>query len=46
MLSESFAKLLVNQGKKKMAQEIYEKLSLKFPDKRAYFADLIEKLKD
>lgn len=46
LLSESFAKLLVNQGKKKMAEEIYEKLSLKFPDKRAYFADLIEKLKD
>lgn len=46
LLSESFAKLLVNQGKKKMAEDIYEKLSLKFPDKRAYFADLIEKLKD
>lgn len=46
LLSESFAKLLVNQGKKKMAKEIYEKLALKFPDKRAYFADLIEKLKD
>lgn len=46
LLSESFAKLLVNQGKKKMAEEIYEKLSLKFPDKRAYFTDLIEKLKD
>lgn len=46
LLSESFAKLLVNQGKKKMAIEIYEKLSLKFPDKRAYFADLIENLKD
>lgn len=46
LLTESFAKLLVNQGKKKMAVEIYEKLSLKFPDKRAYFADLIEKLKD
>lgn len=46
LLSESFAKLLVNQGKKKMAEEIYEKLSLKFPDKRAYFEDLIENLKD
>lgn len=46
LLSESFAKLLVNQGKKKMAKEIYEKLILKFPDKRAYFADLIENLKD
>lgn len=46
LLSESFAKLLANQGKKKMAKEIYEKLTLKFPDKRAYFADLIENLKD
>lgn len=46
LVSESFAKLLVNQGKKKMAKEIYEKLALKFPDKRAYFADLIENLKD
>ena len=29
-----------------MAKEIYEKLALKFPDKRTYFADLIEKLKE
>ncbi len=46
LISESFAKLLVNQGKKKMAREIYEKLTMKFPDKRAYFAALIENLKD
>ena len=46
LLSESFAKILTNQGKKVMAKEIYEKLILKFPDKRAYFADLIEKLKE
>lgn len=46
LISETFAKILVKQGKKEMAKEIYEKLSLKFPDKRAYFADLIEKLKD
>jgi hypothetical protein len=46
LLSESFAKILANQGKKVMAREIYGKLILKFPEKRAYFADLIEKLKE
>ena len=46
LLSESYAKILAKQGKKETAKEIYGKLILKFPDKRAYFADLIEKLKD
>jgi hypothetical protein len=45
-LSETFAKILLKQGKKAMAIEIYEKLALKFPEKRAYFADLIEKTKE
>jgi hypothetical protein len=44
-ISETFAKLLLKQGKKDMAIEIYTKLALKFPQKRAYFADLIEKTK-
>jgi len=44
-ISETFAKLLLKQGKKDMAIEIYTKLALKFPQKRAYFADLIEKIK-
>ncbi|MEB2785049.1 hypothetical protein [Algoriphagus persicinus] len=46
LISESYANILAKQGKKQLAKEIYEKLVLKFPDKRAYFADLIEKLKD
>lgn len=46
LLSESFAKILAQQGKKAMAKQIYEKLALKFPEKRTYFADLIEKLKE
>lgn len=46
LLSESFAKLLVSQGKKPKAKKIYEKLMLKFPEKSSYFADLIEKLKE
>jgi hypothetical protein len=46
VLSETFAKILLKQSKKAMAIEIYEKLALKFPEKRAYFADLIEKTKE
>ena len=46
IISETFAKILVQQSKKAQAIEIYEKLALKFPEKRAYFADLIEKSKE
>jgi hypothetical protein len=46
LISESYAKILANQGKSKMAEEIYQKLILKFPDKRTYFTHLIEKLKE
>ena len=46
LVSETFARILIRQGKKEMAAEIYGKMALKFPDKRAYFADLIEKLKE
>ncbi|MCM0042658.1 MAG: hypothetical protein NBV61_07815 [Algoriphagus sp.] len=45
LMSETFAKILLQQSKKAQAIEIYEKLALKFPEKRAYFADLIEKSK-
>ncbi|MEX0884404.1 MAG: hypothetical protein WDZ72_13115 [Cyclobacteriaceae bacterium] len=44
-VSESFAKLLVKQGKKEEASVIYQKLILKFPEKSTYFADQISKLK-
>lgn len=44
-VSESFAKLLIRQNKKKEAIEIYQKLMLKFPDKKTYFADQIAQLK-
>ncbi|MFC4872960.1 hypothetical protein [Negadavirga shengliensis] len=43
-VSESFAKLLIRQNKKTAAAEIYQKLMLKFPDKKAYFADQIAQL--
>ena len=46
LISETFAAILLQQGKKAMAIEIYGKLTLKFPEKRAYFADLIEKSKE
>ncbi len=46
LISETFAAILLQQSKKEMAIEIYEKLALKFPEKRAYFADLIEKSKE
>jgi len=46
LISETFAAILLQQGKKARAIEIYEKLALKFPEKRAYFADLIEKSKE
>lgn len=45
LVTESFAKILVNQGKTDKAIETYQKLILKNPDKRAYFAQKIEDLK-
>ena len=42
--TETLAKLMVKQKKYKKAIEIYEKLGLKFPEKRAYFASQIEKV--
>lgn len=44
-ITETMAKLMVKQGKAKRAIDIYQKLSLKFPDKSAYFASQIEKVK-
>jgi hypothetical protein len=44
-ISETFAKILALQGKKQKAIEIYEQLILKFPEKKAYFAAEIDKLK-
>jgi len=46
LTSESFAKILVKQKKLTEAKEIYRKLQLKFPDKKAYFADCLKQLEN
>ena len=42
--TESMAKILVQQGKNEQAVEIYRKLMLKFPNKKAYFEAQIQPL--
>jgi hypothetical protein len=45
LASEYLAQIYLDQGNTKRAILIYETLSLKFPEKKSYFAGLIEKLK-
>lgn len=44
IISESLAKILASQGKVDKAIDMYKKLSLRNPEKRSYFASLIENL--
>ena len=44
-MTETMAKLMITQGKLPRAIEIYEHLMLKYPEKKAYFAALIEKIR-
>lgn len=44
LITEAYADILVKQGKKVKAKEIYKKLMVKFPEKNTYFANLIEEL--
>jgi tetratricopeptide (TPR) repeat protein len=44
-VTESYARILEKQGKTAKAIETYEKLILKFPEKKAYFAEKIEALR-
>lgn len=44
-ISETFANLLVKQGRIDKAIEVYDNLILKYPEKKIYFAGRIEELK-
>lgn len=46
IISETLARVMVQQGHTKKARELYEKLSLIFPEKSGYFAQIIENLEE
>ena len=45
LISENLANIMLKQGKKEKALDMYKKLIWKFPQKKSYFASLIEEIK-
>ncbi|WP_296621880.1 tetratricopeptide repeat protein [Marivirga sp.] len=45
VVSETLAKLMIKQGRKQKAIDIYKKLIWKFPQKKTYFVEIIGELK-
>lgn len=43
-VTEELAEIYLNQGYRKQAKEIYERLSLLYPKKSVYFAEIIAKI--
>ena len=46
IVTENLAEIMLKQGKTDKALSLYEKLGLKYPEKKAYFAQKIEQLKN
>ena len=46
LITDTLAKIYINQGKYDKAILAYEKLSLKYPEKNSYFAGQIKKIKE
>ena len=44
-ISETLAEIIFQQGNSKKAIKMYQSLSLKFPEKKAYFANRIERIR-